>query len=217
MYRGCRGGPQNNTLPGFVHRFTIPDHPYLAADVATARSQRIVPPRRDAAGNVVVAVPTAPAPAPAPAPPAVTAPATTAPVVVAGTATAGPAVVTADVGIQTTPEIAPTAAPTSDATPPSHPENLYSFPYWPPQPWDPEPDMTGIPSHIELRDEDEEVKVRARTAWMRSKPLMWREDETEWHGARYLADGSYGAAGLWVRVDSTGNIVDVSTLTRCES
>ncbi|KAF1359646.1 hypothetical protein EJ07DRAFT_155603 [Lizonia empirigonia] len=92
------------------------------------------------------------------------------------------------------PETAPVAAPT----------NPYQFDFWPPQPWDADPDISNLSEFRELQDDDRAAIKR----FMKEKPLAWGTDETHWHGCRFLASGGYGTAGLWCRLDDTYNIVD---------
>lgn len=39
-------------------------------------------------------------------------------------------------------------------------------------------------------------------------PSEWGNDSDTWVGAKFLGEGSYGSAGLWVKKDRRGNVVD---------
>jgi hypothetical protein len=106
-YNGCRNTP---ALPGFPgHMPALPQHPYQAADVAPARTNRILPPQRNAAG---VRIP--PAAAGVPILP-----------VAAGVPIPSVAAVAANV------TALPVQAPAS--------VHAYPFNFWPAQPWHTEP------------------------------------------------------------------------------
>jgi hypothetical protein len=78
----------------------------------------------------------------------------------------------------------------------------YSYDYWPQLPWSPDPSLDDL-STTEMR------KKENAQAWLRTKPLMGAEDESRWHGVRFLGARTYGGTGLWVKVDVDGSIEDV--------
>jgi hypothetical protein len=192
LYNGYSKGPQaqRNILPGYIPvRFTIPVHPYLVADVATAKEHALVPATRDANGGVLVAlgenhvVQVAPVQS-----------------VGHGTTAVSPVPAVLSVpAVSSIPAVSPIPAVSAVA------ENPYHFDFWPPQPWDEDPDTSGIPS-LKVMGEGEPA---AFNQYLRGKPLMWKEDETDWHGARCFPTGGYGSAGLWCRVNRENNITEV--------
>ncbi|KAL6711470.1 hypothetical protein ACN47E_004404 [Coniothyrium glycines] len=117
-------------------------------------------------------------------------------------------------GVQLDPPLPPVApvqvaplAPIVPAGPPtSLPErarNGYPFDFWPNEPWDPEFEDRSLGNTIaELRTVRE-----ARMDWMNTTPNRWPVvDETNFVGNMFLGAGSFGTAGLWVRIDAANNI-----------
>ncbi|KAF2251082.1 hypothetical protein BU26DRAFT_276091 [Trematosphaeria pertusa] len=122
-----------------------------------------------------------------------------------------------------------------------NPKDTYPYSFWPATPWNRDPDREELPQPPQLwkknnphpvikehyaregvrqyeeRENEWKRKRNAnRVAWMRSRPHMWpTDDESRWHGVRFLGQGSYGSAGLWVRVDDTNTIIDVSLTRTC--
>ncbi|KAH6625335.1 hypothetical protein C7974DRAFT_395879 [Boeremia exigua] len=95
---------------------------------------------------------------------------------------------------------------------PAIPDSLYHFDFWPAQPWDHDPDVSEVPpsENIRKKHDDQGLMQTAIDNFMNSKTLMAGVDESTWTAGKYLASGSYGAAGLWCRVDENNNIVQVS-------
>lgn len=104
------------------------------------------------------------------------------------------------------------AQPEAEVAPPPiaaarHGDRL-PYDFWPQMPWSPKPDY--IPRMTKADQDDKDMM----NAWLLTKPLVTSGDESRWHGVKFLGAGSYGAAGLWVQVDATNVITDVSS-TSC--
>jgi hypothetical protein len=87
----------------------------------------------------------------------------------------------------------------------------YPFPFWPPLPWDDDP-ATYLWDAPPVEGEDQETtrerKRAARKVFMNER--MYRNnDDSRWTGVRFLGEGGYGKAGLWVETDDNGIITDV--------
>lgn len=216
LYHGWVGA---QTLPGHVpDAVGVPEYPYTAVDARAAKRDGRVPPARGADGRVgggdagartvgtvagvageveVPAGPTTPAVTVVPSVPSVPADPADPADLPAAPGPAHPLDPSTAAVAGAKPETAPVAGPT----------NPYQFEFWPPQPWDADPDTSNLPGLKELQDNNHAAIKR----FMKEKPLAWGADETHWHGCRFLASGGYGTAGLWCRLDDTHNIVDVST------
>ncbi|KAF9692809.1 hypothetical protein EKO04_009105 [Ascochyta lentis] len=202
LYRAHRTGLNRGVLATFVPgRVTIPLHPFLGADVVAARQNRQVPPLRNANGGLLVAPVVAPAIPAAPGIPV-------APGIPAASGVPAAPAIPAPGTDQATQTI---AAPASAAAPAAL-ANPYQFDFWPPQPWDEDPDTSALPSFEELQKNNPLAIKR----YMSEKPLMWKEVETRWRGGRFLAAGGYGAAGLWCRIDERNNVVERMVVKDCE-
>jgi hypothetical protein len=79
------------------------------------------------------------------------------------------------------------------------------YSYWPQMPWPDEPNLPAIDA-ITLKGN----KV-ARHALLDRDTHMPDADESMWHGTRTLGVGGFGAAGLWLQMDVTNNVIDVSS------
>ena len=82
--------------------------------------------------------------------------------------------------------------------------NAYTFPFWPTQPWDPDPDTSTWDAVLRAG------RTGSYQDWSLVKPLRIGEDETDWHGIEVLGTGSFGTAVLFVKTDANGDIIDVS-------
>lgn len=110
----------------------------------------------------------------------------------------------------------------------------YPYSFWPDPPWDrvglmpKPPGMLTTQRPPPRREEyrfDPEIRQRyiyEVDAWKREGKqvnFLWKTggsfwphgDPEEWVGVKYLGGGSYGSAGLWIKVNEVGTIVDVST------
>lgn len=101
----------------------------------------------------------------------------------------------------------PPVIPSLPPPPPLPPANSYAFSYQPPLPWHSDSDATDMPSLRDLRMAD--IHPRSVDRFLDSGVMSVGHDNTVWRGARFLGAGSFGAAGLWVRVDEQNNIVEV--------
>ncbi|KAF2628520.1 hypothetical protein BU25DRAFT_420979 [Macroventuria anomochaeta] len=94
------------------------------------------------------------------------------------------------------PAAAPAAAPTRNGTPYEH---------WPPHPWS---------SGLHLPDIGAgRLSLKSQDKFFNTKPHM-SDEETHWHGAKFLGFGLLGAAGLWCETDEQSNVVDRNGLSR---
>ncbi|KAJ8105784.1 hypothetical protein OPT61_g9972 [Boeremia exigua] len=84
--------------------------------------------------------------------------------------------------------------------PPVPGEGGVPYKHWPTPPWPVEPDLPLIGAGV--------VPMANRDRFMDTKPHLSNGDESQWHGAKYLGNGSSGAAGLWCRIDEHGNVID---------
>lgn len=91
-------------------------------------------------------------------------------------------------------------------------QDQYPFSFWPDPPWDEEPEDSkdGRPMH-EGKNKIEAHRVRQRKVWLAKKPLQMGENEDCWKGVKFLGQGSYGCAGLWIKTNEHSDIVDVSS------
>ncbi|KAF1836253.1 kinase-like protein [Decorospora gaudefroyi] len=99
---------------------------------------------------------------------------------------------------------------------PPQPRNTYPYSFWPDPPWDPVPaDYTTLQTPLEYvhafpRPDQAASQVtkqlwreglrNVRMRWLKSRlyqDLEYSDEETTWKGAHWLAQGSYGVAGLW--------------------
>ncbi|CAI6332863.1 unnamed protein product [Periconia digitata] len=83
----------------------------------------------------------------------------------------------------------------------------YPFPFWPRIPWNDTPvGLAQNPATYGPRDTEYAEIVRK---WLRQlhEPDEW-ETRGMWKGSQLLGQGSFGAAGLWVRNDKNGNVVE---------
>jgi hypothetical protein len=103
----------------------------------------------------------------------------------------------------------------------THPRYPYLF--WPhPSSWDIEPETPEWDEllclynerqtlHSEAaRDEWNERWEEKQKDWKNVKPLQEGIDESHWEGVKFLGQGTYGTAALYVRVDEDGNIKEAS-------
>jgi hypothetical protein len=116
--------------------------------------------------------------------------------------------VDADVPVEPTAEDSAAEDPVAPA-PSTRYADKFPYEHWPQLPWGPEPILGSF-------NVEEARKVEHAQAWMHTKPLIEDGDETRWHGVRFLGSGSYGAAGLWVQVNSENIIEDVRSYTRTD-
>lgn len=79
--------------------------------------------------------------------------------------------------------------------------DAFPWAFWPQLPWDRDPDDI----YDELRAPDESI-----ARFMRGETQRKDADETGWVGVLSLGQGAYGRAGLWVQIDDSRNITDVS-------
>lgn len=76
------------------------------------------------------------------------------------------------------------------------------YEFWPALPWEDEPNLPDITTIGATS-----MTVAKQDDLLQTKPYFL-DDETRWHGAKFLGHGSYGAVGLWCKVDEHWNIVD---------
>ncbi|KAH7555581.1 hypothetical protein BM1_07204 [Bipolaris maydis] len=127
-------------------RDIIPQNPYNEQDIAHARANKTLPPRRDAGGNPIPPVPAAP------------------------------------------------------PLPPPRPRNNYPYDFWPREPWHPDPIDPA-------RDMTMEFLAQNDYVFLETAPNQWPvRDESNFRGAKWLGNGSYGCAGLWCQVKPTNTI-----------
>ncbi|KAF2740089.1 kinase-like protein [Polyplosphaeria fusca] len=79
--------------------------------------------------------------------------------------------------------------------------SLYPMGFWPPLPWDDTDNLAWATKmdFIKTAPNFPQDAMKARAA---------EESKQEWVGQKFLGAGSYGSAGLWVRVDRKGNIAE---------
>lgn len=107
--------------------------------------------------------------------------------------------ITCDRGTQTTPPATP-AATEQPATPI---QEGPPYKHWPAYPWPYEPQLPDIAPPSGTIG----ISLQTLDTFLRTKPHM-SDEETHWHGAKFLGNGSYGAVGLWCEVDEHGNVID---------
>jgi hypothetical protein len=76
--------------------------------------------------------------------------------------------------------------------------------FWPQLPWMAEPDIDPLDADIFNRS-----AVRVRHDWLAGKPVK-DPIETRWRGVKFLGAGGYGIAGLWLELDESQNVINVS-------
>ncbi|KAF9692816.1 hypothetical protein EKO04_009107 [Ascochyta lentis] len=96
---------------------------------------------------------------------------------------------------QTTPAVQAPAVVGSIAS--THTGTPYEF--WPPLPWPYEPDLPDVGAGV--------MSLQNKSIFMNTMPHQL-DEETSWHGAKFIGSGSSGAAGLWCKVDEQGNVID---------
>ncbi|KAJ4993304.1 hypothetical protein SVAN01_01279 [Stagonosporopsis vannaccii] len=96
---------------------------------------------------------------------------------------------------QTRQPVTPVAAAPAASSPDYPP-----YKHWSPYPWGPEPILPpiGAGMYIPLPDKDR---------FLGTDPHM-PGDEDHWRGVNFLGSGSYGAVGLWCKVDEHENVID---------
>ncbi|KAF2818653.1 kinase-like protein [Ophiobolus disseminans] len=74
----------------------------------------------------------------------------------------------------------------------------------------------GFP-HLDLAEIKKDAQLK--NTWLDTRPHLVPEDDQEkdWRGVRYLGAGGFGAAGLWVDLDGTNNIVDRMVIKETKS
>jgi hypothetical protein len=217
--------------PGLPAANSIPAHPYTAADANQARANRVMP-TQAAGAPAPASVPVAPAPIPiatAPIPVSAALPA------LGNSQAQGNAENESEDGQQEKKiaDLEEELRALKAAKAAERPIDTYPYSFMPDLPWDSMPDhYKEIDTPIEwLRvnpppvigpTESDVVFSLRQTQWenrrkqnrlhfMRSplyKDLEYNAEERTWRGAHWLAQGSYGCAGLWARVDAMGTIID---------
>jgi hypothetical protein len=82
--------------------------------------------------------------------------------------------------------------------------DVYPYSFWPEPPWPEDPDAEDL-------DTDENAKKKVARKFFLNTRLYKStnaEDESGWHGVRFLGQGAYGKAGLWIHVDDKRNITE---------
>jgi hypothetical protein len=85
-------------------------------------------------------------------------------------------------------------------------QDISPYGHWPSLPRSPDPDVLD-PDILESDLRNGGASPRYKRSFLNGRSLM-PEDEGDWQGAEFLASGSYGAVGLWCRIDGHNNVID---------
>ncbi|KAF1951202.1 hypothetical protein CC80DRAFT_539100 [Byssothecium circinans] len=100
---------------------------------------------------------------------------------------------------------------------PAH-QDTYPPSFMMPAPWHEDPDDSVLPPGVweakygydadEEPEEYGEVIEDIKREWLKTELGKKFEDETQWQGVKFLGKGAYGSAGLWVKTNDEGCIID---------
>ena len=83
----------------------------------------------------------------------------------------------------------------------SQSQDISPYGHWPPLP------RTGDPDVLDVDILNGTASEHYKQSFLSGESLIPEEDGN-WQGAKFLAAGSYGAVGLWCKIDGNGNVID---------
>ncbi|KAH6625332.1 kinase-like domain-containing protein [Boeremia exigua] len=100
---------------------------------------------------------------------------------------------------QVDPQVEPQVELPETPSPADDTEGSPPYAHWPAYPWNQEPVLPDTGAR--------DVSVEKQIRFLATDPHL-SENETHWHGTKYLGHGASAAVGLWCEVDQHGNVIE---------